>query len=326
MLILLTDISDMNDDIMNMGIELVPEYRRDKVMRYKFQEDRKRSLAAGLLLNYATKIYSGIVNEERSSYYEMNEHCEYNKRYGYNKNSNKPGRYIQHGQLKYDQYDNHSGLTGLLTVSLPDILASYDATYDYDVTYVSNGKPVYKTSHIHFNLSHAGNYVVCVVSDKDVGIDIEGRRKNALKVARRFFTQTECDWIGDDAARFVRVWTLKEAYAKLTGEGIAGAVSKAEFVHEHRNDYQAVNGEVRERLKENENVNANVKVKVYENVANAVAINKSGIDNRYPMMEYDSTYDVSMYISGNKADNIKIYELNIIKSEYAISVIERQTD
>ena len=112
---------------------------------------------------------------------------------------------------------------------------------------------------------------MCAVSDRAVGIDIERPRKNAIKVAERFFTQAECDWIGDDSLRFARIWTLKEAYAKLTGDGIAGTVSKVEFRH--------------------------------ETAANIASV-------------------VNMYISGKKADNIKIYELNIIKQKYVISAME----
>ena len=40
----------------------------------------------------------------------------------------------------------------------------------------------------------------------------------------------------------------------------------------------------------------------------------------------DNIEKVKMYISGKKVDNIKIYELNIIKSEYAISAIEYVSD
>ena len=116
-----------------------------------------------------------------------------------------------------------------------------------------------------------------------------GQRKNVIRVAKRFFTQAECDWIGNDSLKFSRIWTLKEAYAKLTGEGIAGTVSKAEFRHEADN---GINDAV-------------------------VADNAICSDN---------IEKVKMYISGKKVDNIKIYELNIIKSEYAISAIEYVSD
>lgn len=154
---------------------------------------------------------------------------------------------------------------------------------------MANGKPVYRNSDIHFNLSHAGNYVVCAVSDKAVGVDIERQRKNVIRVAKRFFTQAECDWIGNDSLKFSRIWTLKEAYAKLTGEGIAGTVSKAEFRHEA------------------------------DNGINDVVVADNAICS-------DNIEKVKMYISGKKVDNIKIYELNIIKSEYAISAIEYVSD
>ena len=66
MKIFLTDISDMNDDIMNKGLKLVPAYRKDKIERYRFMEDKERSLAAGLLLNYATKLYSTALSAGRA--------------------------------------------------------------------------------------------------------------------------------------------------------------------------------------------------------------------------------------------------------------------
>jgi len=234
MKIFLTDISDMNDDIMNKGLKLVPAYRKDKIERYRFMEDKERSLAAGLLLNYATKLYSIYMS------------------------------YAGEIELKTASDD-------IFNVKLDELVKSYDTSYDYNIEYAGNGKPVYSGLDIHFNLSHAGTCVVCAVSDRAVGIDIERPRKNAIKVAERFFTQAECDWIGDDSLRFARIWTFKEAYAKLTGDGIAGTVSKVEFRH--------------------------------ETAANM-------------------TSAVNMYISGKKADNIKIYELNIIKQKYVISAME----
>ena len=39
-------------------------------------------------------------------------------------------------------------------------------------------------------------------------------------------------------------------------------------------------------------------------------------------MAANMTLVVNMYISGKKADNIKIYELNIIKQKYVISAME----
>lgn len=259
MKIFLTNISDMDEDSFNKGLKLVPEYRRKKVMRYRFKEDSRRSLAAGLLLNYATKVYSICYKEAVSD-------------------------------------------TGIIQVGITDLINKYDSTFDYEIEYVSNGKPVYRNQDIHFSLSHSGSYVVCAVSDKNIGVDIEGIRRNAIKVAKRFFTTAECEWIGSDVHRFSRIWTLKEAYAKLTGDGIAAAVSMAEFKHE-----------ADKVVKADKIVKA---LKVVKDMA--VKDDYGPSDNIVPT--------VNMYIAGKKADNIKIYELNIIKSEYAISVIESLSD
>ena len=50
MKIFLTDISDMNDDIMNKGLKLVPAYRKDKIERYRFMEDKEASLRGFFLI------------------------------------------------------------------------------------------------------------------------------------------------------------------------------------------------------------------------------------------------------------------------------------
>lgn len=106
MKIFLTDISDMNDDIMNKGLKLIPAYRKDKIERYRFMEDKERSLAAGLLLNYATKLYSIYMS------------------------------YAGEIELKTASDD-------IFNVKLDELVKSYDTSYDYNIEYAGNGKPVY---------------------------------------------------------------------------------------------------------------------------------------------------------------------------------------
>ena len=47
-----------------------------------------------------------------------------------------------------------------------------------------NGKPV--ADHLHFNISHAGDYVVGVVSDDEVGCDIERNVNAPLEIAEHY--------------------------------------------------------------------------------------------------------------------------------------------
>ena len=76
---------------------------------------------------------------------------------------------------------------------------------------------------IHFNLSHCRKAVACVVSDNEVGIDVEclGRYKDSL--ARHICNDEELARITSVAnpdTEFTRLWTQKEAVVKLTGRGI----------------------------------------------------------------------------------------------------------
>lgn len=97
------------------------------------------------------------------------------------------------------------------------------------------GKPYAKGLPVEFNISHSGDMVVCAVDDKTIGIDIEKIRPIDLKVAKRICTEeeqiylfgrtpTDQDFIytsdHEILTRFFKLWTAKEAYCKLKGNGI----------------------------------------------------------------------------------------------------------
>lgn len=118
----------------------------------------------------------------------------------------------------------------LLTVSqvLSQLGEPIEATYEYG----ENHKPYFRDIPWYFNLSHSKEYVLCVFSKQEVGVDIQHKRKGSQeRILQRFFTKEELQmWRSfltkeaqDDF--FYRIWAAKEAYGKLTGEGIAKAVS-----------------------------------------------------------------------------------------------------
>lgn len=91
-----------------------------------------------------------------------------------------------------------------------------------EYTYGKNGKPYLKgRSDLYFSLSHSERYVVCAVSDSEIGVDIEPVSPIRPAVMHRCFTPEEQAWIGNDPERFTRLWTMKEAYMKLTGSGLS---------------------------------------------------------------------------------------------------------
>lgn len=96
---------------------------------------------------------------------------------------------------------------------------------------VENGKPcLLHHPEIQFNLSHSGSMVMAAFSSCPVGCDVEKKQKARMDVAKRFFAPAEQRTLL--AARteeerdilFSRLWTLKESYLKVGGQGMAMAL------------------------------------------------------------------------------------------------------
>lgn len=82
---------------------------------------------------------------------------------------------------------------------------------------------------IHFNLSHCREAVACVISDQPVGIDVESVRPLSESLVSYTMSDEEQQAIyGADnpAVAFTRLWTMKEARMKLTGEGISNHIKE----------------------------------------------------------------------------------------------------
>ena len=156
-------ITQMDDPLQNQRLlELVSPERREKVIRYRMPDDRKRGLGAGIIIR----------------------------------------RILQENELT-----------------------------ESDLRYSENEKPV--ADHVFFNVSHAGDYVVGVSSDCEVGCDIEKIRKAPMEIAQRHFRATESAYIDASTDRdkaFFTLWTLKESYMKLTGKGMSLPLDSFEIV------------------------------------------------------------------------------------------------
>ena len=161
------DITALSDgNIFRKYIELLDETRRNKVRQCKNEEDKKRSLLAGYLIQVGVKEW---IWEE----------------------------------------------SGLQADAAP-LSLSY--------VYGEDGKP-YLRDHkdIHFNISHSGQYVTAAFSSEEVGIDIQHHRELRTDIAGRFFSAQDKELLKrmeDREDGFYRMWAVKEAYMKLTGEGM----------------------------------------------------------------------------------------------------------
>ncbi|WP_265444375.1 4'-phosphopantetheinyl transferase family protein [Acetivibrio straminisolvens] len=113
------------------------------------------------------------------------------------------------------------------------------------------GKP-YLEGHedFHFNLSHSGSWVVCAVSSKPVGIDVEKIKEIDLDIAKRFFSKEEVSDLfsknGDEKIEyFFELWTLKESYIKADGRGLSLPLNSFSFRIENDNIIFTSNDEPR---------------------------------------------------------------------------------
>jgi 4'-phosphopantetheinyl transferase len=80
----------------------------------------------------------------------------------------------------------------------------------------------YKT---HFNVSHSGQWVVCAVDDRAVGVDVERIHDIDFEISKRFFSSTEHEDVASNSEairkeRFFDYWSLKESYIKAIGKGL----------------------------------------------------------------------------------------------------------
>jgi len=87
------------------------------------------------------------------------------------------------------------------------------------------GKPGFDQCPYHFNLSHSGEQVMCVMSRFPVGCDVERVRWRDMGIGDRFFSDKEKTMLkncGNETERqqlFFKLWTLKESFMKCTGLG-----------------------------------------------------------------------------------------------------------
>ena len=102
-----------------------------------------------------------------------------------------------------------------------------------EIAVADRGKPYFLNSSWHFSISHTKHRVFCALAEKPVGLDAEETdRKVNLRLADRILSEPEkrrFDEAEDKQVALLRLWVLKEAAAKLTGEGLRGFPNHTDF-------------------------------------------------------------------------------------------------
>ena len=96
-----------------------------------------------------------------------------------------------------------------------------------------HGKPHFADDSWHFSITHTKHHAFCVLSQTPVGIDAEETdRKINLRLADKVLSPSEKMRYAaaqDKPAALLKLWVLKEACAKRSGEGIYGYPNKTDL-------------------------------------------------------------------------------------------------
>lgn len=114
-----------------------------------------------------------------------------------------------------------------------------------EIIEMERGKPLLKDSDIFFNISHCDKGILCSISTQDTGCDIQDYSKDILEIkesilsskekicvdeeGRSFEKKDGADFIRKQIKEITRIWTLKEAYGKYYGTGLAYEFKDEDF-------------------------------------------------------------------------------------------------
>ena len=167
------------ESVLQAALPLIEQRRRERIMQSKDNKNRALSLGAGVLLSYAVNMWNKGTERELS--------CMVN---------------TEASQILAALRDSVAEKTLCIPCTIPG----------------ANGKPYLKDCpDIYFNLSHSGEYALCVTADCEIGVDIQQYRKNIKAgILNKVLHEKEKALYEacaeeEKEAFFYRVWAAKEA-------------------------------------------------------------------------------------------------------------------
>lgn len=90
---------------------------------------------------------------------------------------------------------------------------------DFDLIYDQSGKPFLKDGK-YISISHSHEFSTIVLSDENIGIDLELVKEKVLRIAPRFMDVSHLDNLseGDKTKKATIIWGIKESIFKLKNE------------------------------------------------------------------------------------------------------------
>lgn len=90
---------------------------------------------------------------------------------------------------------------------------------DFDLIYDQSGKPYLKDGK-HISISHSHEFAAIVLSNENIGIDLEIVKEKALRIASRFMDVSHLENLSesDKMKKATIIWGIKESIFKLKNE------------------------------------------------------------------------------------------------------------
>jgi 4'-phosphopantetheinyl transferase len=136
-----------------------------------------------------------------------------------------------------DDRDAYIAAHGLLRATLSCMagIAAADLRFRTTESGKSALDPAQALPDLHFSLTHTRGLAACAVGHHALGIDAEAWHVPApIELAARYFAPVEAQLVAAQApaerpSTFYRLWTLKEAYLKAIGSGLATPLDNFAF-------------------------------------------------------------------------------------------------
>lgn len=141
----------------------------------------------------------------------------------------------------------------LIEGSLVNILSGLSQRKEMKIHYGEQGKPYLDEEGLFFSLSHSGDYVLCAISDQEVGADIqqlrEQRQDKIDRIAKKIMADAEYTIWNElpqqkKVRDFYRLWSCKESFVKFTGEGLSRPLNSIIVDKEHYLVFDEIEGYV----------------------------------------------------------------------------------
>ena len=102
-----------------------------------------------------------------------------------------------------------------------------------EVRRTDRGKPYFADGRLHFSISHTKRHAFCAIGPRPLGVDAEeADREMRPALAEKILSDAELlryRTTEDPRSALLKLWVLKEAEAKRTGEGLRGYPNKTDF-------------------------------------------------------------------------------------------------